>query len=101
LVPIEVLKIRAQNNRSRKLLSYRGLFRGFWPTFWRDVPPLGIYFYTYEYLKSRLRGTEKTDKFSSRLLSGGVAGTVCWLVAFPMDVIKTRMMVSQDKHSIA
>lgn len=81
--------------------GYRGLFRGFWPTFWRDVPPLGLYFYTYEYLKSRLRGTETSDKFSSRLLSGGAAGTICWLVAFPMDVIKTRMMVSQHNHSIA
>ncbi len=28
-----------------------GLYKGFWPTFCRDVPGLGIYFYTYDFLK--------------------------------------------------
>jgi hypothetical protein len=62
-VPMEVLKMRAQNNvnsmTSYKVLlphilsteGYQGLYKGFWPTFWRDVPGLGLYFFTYDYLK--------------------------------------------------
>lgn len=35
--------------------GYMGLYRGFWPTFWRDVPALGLYFYSYDYLKTQYR----------------------------------------------
>ena len=64
-MPVEVLKMRAQNNRNdmtsyRVLLphilkneGYRGLFKGFWATLLRDVPGLGFYFYTYEFLKKK------------------------------------------------
>ena len=62
------------------------------------MPPLGLYFYTYDYLKQRLRGDSLHERFSVKLISGGTAGTLCWLVAFPMDVVKTQMMLSDSKH---
>ena len=27
------------------------MYKGFWATFWRDVPGWGVYFYAYEGLK--------------------------------------------------
>lgn len=31
-----------------------------------------------------------------KLLCGGLAGTVCWLVAFPLDVVKTQLIVNNQ-----
>jgi hypothetical protein len=31
--------------------GYQGLYKGVWATFWRDVPGLGLYFFSYEYFK--------------------------------------------------
>ena len=33
--------------------GYRGLYKGFWATLLRDMPGLGFYFFTYEYLKKK------------------------------------------------
>ena len=66
LVPIDVLKIRAQNTMGShysyreevpKILKqegYRCLFKGFWATACRDVPGWAVYFYVYEGLKSMI-----------------------------------------------
>ena len=32
--------------------GYRGIMKGFWPTFYRDVPGWAVYFYAYEGLKT-------------------------------------------------
>ncbi len=32
---------------------FRGLFKGFWPMLWRDVPNFGIYFSAFELLKPK------------------------------------------------
>jgi hypothetical protein len=99
-VPIEVLKIRAQNNKERminyreyipkiiKNEGYRGLYKGFWPTFWRDVPGLGLYFFSYEYFKKTFSSFTNRE-FLIKMLSGGLAGTIAWITSFPMDVVKT------------
>lgn len=31
----------------------RGLYKGFWATFWRDVPSWGIFFYVFEVFKQK------------------------------------------------
>jgi hypothetical protein len=65
VVPAELLKCRAQMTIDSKVNYQReitkitreqgakGLFRGFWATFWRDVPTWGVYFYVYELIKSK------------------------------------------------
>ena len=37
-----------------KTEGYKGLFKGFWATAWRDVPGWAMYFYSYEGLKNLL-----------------------------------------------
>ena len=31
--------------------GFRGMYKGFWATFWRDVPSCGLFFYVFELLK--------------------------------------------------
>ena len=31
----------------------KGIYRGFWATFWRDVPNWGVYFMCFEKLKQK------------------------------------------------
>lgn len=63
--PIELLKIKAQSNRTSHI-NYKsaisdilrkdgpkGLYIGFWSLFYRDVPAWGVYFWAYELLKER------------------------------------------------
>lgn len=69
--PIELLKIKAQSNRTSSI-NYRqtiaeiirkegpkGMYKGFWPLFYRDVPAWGFYFWAYELLKEQT-GINKT-----------------------------------------
>lgn len=57
--PIELLKCKAQVNRLENLkystvykqVGIQGLYKGFWPLFWRDMPSWGVYFGSYEFLK--------------------------------------------------
>jgi solute carrier family 25 carnitine/acylcarnitine transporter 20/29 len=64
----------------------------------RDVPGTGMYFWTYSYLKDLL-GLNKHDhcsggswrQYCSLMVAGGFAGQVSWLVAYPFDVIKTKI----------
>jgi hypothetical protein len=64
VVPSDLMKVRAQTSSGKvnysslfKSISRdhgtMGLYRGFWATFWRDVPNWGVYFVTYEYLKNQ------------------------------------------------
>ncbi len=55
--------------------GYRGIYKGFWATFWRDVPGWGVYFYVYEKLKNILGVKNVKDgDLGKRLLCGGIAG---------------------------
>jgi hypothetical protein len=61
------------------------------------VPALGVYFYSYDQFKKIYRLTtyipseemSNSQEFRMKLLCGGLSGTICWIVAFPLDVIKT------------
>ena len=62
--PVEVLKCKAQVSTSpdifyRQIASkiiqkqgVSGLYCAYWPLFWREVPGWGVYFATYDYLKT-------------------------------------------------
>ena len=78
----------------RKLYQERGikaLYRGYWATFWRDVPTFGAFFFVYDYL-SRLfiRNTDSEAMKHFKLLwIGGLAGMVNWAPSYPCDLVKT------------
>lgn len=100
--PMELAKTRSQISDGSKppLLCLkelyqqngtRGIFRGLTTTILREVPAFGSYFLTYEYL-TRSDDPNPVSTLSM-LISGGIAGTVSWVVVYPIDVIKSRMQI--------
>ena len=65
----------------------RSIFRGTMLTMSRDVPGNAAYFAGYEGTKRML---PEPNSLSSTLFAGGMAGVCNWIVAIPMDVIKSR-----------
>ena len=56
-----------------------------------------LYFSTYEYLKVQFtpQGEERPN-FVGTLGAGGVAGIMNWIVALPIDVLKTRLQIAPE-----
>ncbi|XP_067293758.1 solute carrier family 25 member 45 isoform X2 [Pseudorasbora parva] len=108
--PIDLVKVRLQNQTEGRLNKYRGpmqcvamilredgvrgLFRGMWALALRDVPCYGVYFLPYELICRMLTEKGKQPGNSAVLVAGGVAGVVTWACATPMDVIKARLQMS-------
>ncbi|XP_073397343.1 mitochondrial carnitine/acylcarnitine carrier protein-like isoform X2 [Dendrobates tinctorius] len=117
VIPAERIKclLQAQANSSRKRFSgpvdcarqlfqeqgMRSLYRGTVLTLLRDIPATGMYFMSYEWMKDKLApdGGSARDLTAARiLLAGGVAGMCNWVVAIPMDVLKSRFQTDSDSR---
>ncbi len=73
----------------------RGLYRGQGVTMARELVGYGCYFLGYDWLLRRMRGTEATQSSAPGALTvmtcGAFGGYCLWAVAFPLDVIKSKM----------
>ncbi|XP_055542258.1 mitochondrial basic amino acids transporter [Wyeomyia smithii] len=67
--------------------GFRGVFRGLGITAARDMPGFSSYFVSYELM---VRSVDDPSPFSI-LMAGGLAGTISWLLTFPVDVVKSRL----------
>lgn len=85
ITPIELFKIRKQLFVNEKTLPFKGLTS----CLLREVPAFSVYFPVYYYLK---------DKNYSIINSGGIAGTLTWIISYPFDVIKTRVQSNKAKN---
>lgn len=80
-----------------------GLYKGFWPLFWRDVPGWAVFFGSYEWIKNQggLTGENENnfDFYSCcvRFAAGGIAGPLSWLVTYPFDIVKTQIQTSDER----
>uniref|UniRef100_A0A0N4Z0M0 Mitochondrial carrier domain-containing protein n=1 Tax=Parastrongyloides trichosuri TaxID=131310 RepID=A0A0N4Z0M0_PARTI len=105
LCPTDVIKLKMQLTNTklntvcmtRHILETSGigsLFRGFWITLYRDAPAYGVYFSSFEYLTSKFLDLTVDPTRGYNLLvnffSGGIAGILCWIVTYPLDIVKTR-----------
>ncbi len=81
---------------------FHGLFRGMGITLWRETPAFGLYFATYDTIKSRvktlLRDGEGRHLVPSHAhawvalaLAGCISGAWTWAIIYPFDVIKSRI----------
>ncbi|KHN97789.1 mitochondrial S-adenosylmethionine transporter [Metarhizium album ARSEF 1941] len=125
-VPTEVVKQRAQagmhGGSSRAALGailsrrsthglgavWRELYRGWGITVFREVPFTVIQFPLWEAMKSwrrkRKGGGDKAGRHvpaPESALFGSVAGAVSAAATTPLDVLKTRVMLSKDRVSVA
>jgi len=75
----------------------KSIFRGTAATAARDVPASAAYFASYELIQRWLQGGDRTQlSVSSTLFAGGMAGIFNWLVAIPMDVVKSRLQAAPE-----
>ena len=76
----------------------RSLFKGYWPTFWRDVPTFGLFFFVYENLKNlMIKDTDSNGILHAKLvLASGFAGIINWIPTYPFDLIKS--IIQCDTH---
>ncbi|CAD1812753.1 Mitochondrial carrier family protein [Candida parapsilosis] len=119
-VPAEVIKQRTQASHMGLTSSWsnfkhiimnnnqhggiiRGLYRGWNSTIMREIPFTIIQFPLYEWLK--LKAWSSTTDTRLQPVSMGLKGAICGMVAggvaaaltTPLDVIKTRIMLSNEK----
>ncbi|ODV83630.1 hypothetical protein CANARDRAFT_78537 [[Candida] arabinofermentans NRRL YB-2248] len=112
-VPAEVIKQRTQSmifKNSFESFKYiitnqsgegvlKGLYRGWGTTIMREIPFTMIQFPLYEYLKLRWGGSfdgGNDNKLSplKGAICGSIAGGLAAAVTTPLDVLKTRLMLS-------
>jgi solute carrier family 25 (mitochondrial S-adenosylmethionine transporter), member 26 len=110
-VPTEVVKQRAQAMAEHSSLSafkailsakhenaFRGLYRGFGITIMREIPFTMIQFPLYEAMKrwqAKRRGKAKANAFEAAVC-GSIAGGIGAGFTTPLDVLKTRIMLSKE-----
>lgn len=98
--PIELVKLRCQAPKEQRGVvgmtkevvmksGWRGLFRGWVPTFLRNVPANAVYFTVYEGMRKELG--------CNVLISGGVAGMLYWVACYPLDVIKSVVQMRAEQ----
>jgi len=109
-VPTEVIKQRAQSfpNTSTGVILERvlenegvlGLYRGFVATLAREIPFAAIQFPLWENFKYRW-AEHKDGPLSlwQGATCGSAAGAVAAAITTPLDVIKTRIMISQKLYT--
>jgi solute carrier family 25 (mitochondrial carnitine/acylcarnitine transporter), member 20/29 len=109
--PTDRIKCLMQVDNSRKYRNFidcvtktyrdggiRSIFRGTGCCALRDVPGNAAYFGAYEYVKRwscHLEGREIASTFGT-LMAGGCAGVANWIVAIPIDTLKSRLQTAPN-----
>lgn len=81
----------------RQLLKeggYRSLWRGNGINVLKIAPETAIKFMAYEHAKRKIRGNSSAElTIQQRFLAGALAGVVSQTVIYPMEVLKTRLVL--------
>jgi len=89
-------------NCAKQLYTEKGipsLYKGTCATLLRDVPGMGIYFFSYEWMlnKLTLEGESRDHLNPLRIfIAGGITGMVCWALTLPADVLKSRVQIAPE-----
>ncbi|XP_071488931.1 mitochondrial basic amino acids transporter-like [Diadema setosum] len=106
--PMELAKTRVQVQRKGtaryhgsldaiykiyKSEGLRGCYRGFALTAMRDTPGFAVYFMAYEFYCSHLANLHPQGQIGvlGLLTAGGLSGMTSWVMAYNLDVMKTRI----------
>ncbi|KAG8820374.1 hypothetical protein FRC19_008936 [Serendipita sp. 401] len=108
--PVELFKIRMQGQygaaTDRRLSRVfrdtwsahgfkRGVMRGFWATVAREIPAYGAFYTGFEFAKRNFQERFGKELPVWALLSSGSFGGVSyWLACYPLDVVKSRVQLS-------
>lgn len=80
-----------------KIHGLKALWRGLYPTLWRDVPFSAMYWFNYEVLKTNLH--HYFNPFVTSFISGSVSGMIAAALTTPFDVAKTRRQTGNSNIS--
>lgn len=89
--PFDYKKIILQtsnNNIAIKTNIIQQYYSGYTYTLGREIISIPIYFSTYQYIM---------DHNNNPFLAGGIAGINSWLFSYPLDTLKTRKQIYQNK----
>lgn len=106
--PLDRLKVFLQV-RGAEFASLSYCFKqllkdGGWPSLWRGnginvlkiAPETAIKFMAYEHAKRKIRGNSSSElTIQQRFIAGAFAGVVSQTVIYPMEVLKTRLVLGQ------
>lgn len=76
--------------------GFMGFYRGMGATMVREVPSIGLYFFSYKNSKDLLTRWQGLSEANTPaiMLAGGIAGALSWTCIYPCDVIKTTIQSS-------
>ncbi|XP_015749155.1 PREDICTED: mitochondrial carnitine/acylcarnitine carrier protein-like isoform X2 [Acropora digitifera] len=77
----------------------RSLYKGTCATLLREVPGMGLYFLSYEWIldKLTLQGQSRENLNPVRVvIAGGTTGMICWFSILPLDVLKSRVQIAPE-----
>ncbi|KAG8240355.1 hypothetical protein J437_LFUL000830 [Ladona fulva] len=71
----------------------KGIFRGLGMTLTREIPGCATYFLSYELITRKVNVLSGQKQLSTpqMAMAGGVAGTISWVLTYPIDVLKSRL----------
>lgn len=93
--------IKSTGDAARHIYRTGGLqsvFRGSAATFLRDGLGSAAYFGSYEYMKTHNTPEGGETSVATTLVAGGLAGMLNWIVALPIDTLKSRLQVAPEKY---
>ena len=72
------------------------------------MPGIGLYFYIFQFLKNKFdikirrpcEPPEEKSDIVKRIMCGGFAGTLTCTFCFPLDVIKTQVMLNESSKNL-
>ncbi|KAI6209642.1 putative carrier protein PET8 [Aphelenchoides besseyi] len=109
-VPTEVVKQNAQVSSKRSALKitvdlwrqsgFRAFYRGFTTTLAREIPFAFVEYPLWEYLKKRIAKDNQRATPIQSAFCGSIAGVVAAGLTTPLDVAKTRIMLSTQQLSM-
>ena len=74
-----------------------GVYKGFTITCIRELIPSGVYYLSYEWARRYFKKS-KEIKFLEIYPCGLIAGTLFWIISYPIDIVKTK--VQYDRFSV-
>ena len=81
-----------------RTLGLSGLYRGFVPSYFRNVPFYMLFFPMYSYYTdqiSNIIGKPYSELGAgSQILAGGMTGATSWFLTYPLDFIKCNQQIS-------
>jgi len=91
--------IRSTFDLLRNYGLFKGLWYGMWPTLTREVPQFAVYYPIYEATCAVLADPDthgdKSQLSGWKIFVGGAsAGVWCWIITYPIDVVKTRIQAA-------